>query len=355
MKKTLGIVLALVMVLGSLFVPLTFTASAETLGSSYRFDFSNPVNQHTYSRDEKITYKGREFSSMWSLPGWGWPSVTYPTVGDKTVMRVQAPVSTVLVLLDKDGKPFEMQPGHTYTIKYKVYNPVSAKYNQFAFNAGISTDEDDTWTNNTTDWKLGWFTNTGVDGTKLISGGSTIWNATKNGVSVLYANKIVGSLGYTGGGTGNVLAVSDLDNYITTATDIAVDANSLKNSAAITTIDLANITYEGTKTVYMPSNDDYPADKYSVDGTTPYVTTNEQGAVTYNVPYWSGAQTVETTDGKAAYVGTTPMHNYLSLNISGGEFTNADSSKHPAHLTLSISRFMIMQLLIVIIMTATRF
>ncbi len=316
MKKSLGIVLALVMILSSLFVPLTITASAErteeALTGYYKFEWASDANKYSYTSLDSETFNGRTFMPLWNIKDSGvWSNfkVSYISVSGTPVMRVEAPGNGFLVLLDKDGKPFELQPGHSYTINYKLYQPIMPAYDQFGFLTAASAVEayGDRWNANFTHWQTGSFTDVvnsnGVKGTKS---------------SVANPLDFAGGLGWTGGSS-HKLAITDLNDYINTCNtngSVATVDGSAWWSDPVSSVTLNQLTVQGTKNAYMPTAADYPSATYN--GST-LVTEDANGNVTYNIPYWNGSTQTD-------YAGVEEYHNYLTVRLNGGTY-NGDATK----------------------------
>ncbi len=143
MKKSLGIILALMLVLGALFVPLTFTASAELtpFSGTYTFNFGEDrFNYSTYNTDSawvQTSYEGINYYPLHnydtgssSVTASGKTTVGYEaiTVGETTVDALKIDTTalsgrnnfTVLTLM-KDGSPIQLSGGKTYNIDVTFY------------------------------------------------------------------------------------------------------------------------------------------------------------------------------------------------------------------------------------------
>ncbi len=272
----------------------------DSLGTSYKFTFGEDGDRFDYSSalNQNATYKGLSYYPVWNYTdydasGTNKPTITYKTMYDANgengvdVLNIQGPTNTYLTLLDKDGKPFEVMPGKEYKVSVKAYCETDTNYSQMYVSLGGNVKRTDKWYDDD-------YNNTNPTYTLYGSRGSTTQKNIKynSETVVTQPNRFITDNQFTpnNGGTGTTGHYGD-NTFTARVSD--------------------RTTYLG-----VPANLQCNTD----DPVAVYDTAND--LITFNLPLVKKADITTIT-------GTQVNHNFLTLFISGGTYTDGAGTVHP--------------------------
>ncbi len=281
MKKGTSIILALIMLAAALWVPITTFAEASSTGDTYyKFTFGADGTAATsYTAGQQATYKNNSYYPLWET-GTNKTAVkessVYDTATGETLntMRIESAATTSWqwTPLKKDGTPFEIAPGASYTVKMKFFVESLAAYGQLHFGMGAS---------NTPipyadmDWQRGLFTTSGSYDGKLND---------RQSIKFLFQS--------------------------------------------------SSMLYSGTSTKQYNSFDSSNANQY-FDGSRAIVTDNNavydsaNNSYSFTVDVWDSVQNSATGAWENnKQIDTRTYNNYFTINGSGGTFTLDGKTYH---------------------------
>ncbi len=326
MKKLLSVLLALTLIVSALVIPTTVAATTEPqsadvgLGGYYKFTADNifDYSNHNISDANEITFKGTNFdpflasnngSSGWRMNG----SVSTPTLTladgtQKKYIRVQSQGEyTNFYFLNKDGKPFELTPGHTYTMKWKMYNSVSSEWNQaYICGMGVTTNDN-----------VGLKANPNATGfnNQLVANDARTDALTGSQIRLAYAYEINPyNLAVPGGGNSTFYKVADMNNYLADAKGDGTMSVYSGANGELKDIAITSIRKESSTTFTVPDKATYEDRGATVN----YDEANDAYSLT--VPYGIGSGYTETA-------GTVSLNNYLYMWINGGKNTYGEGAQ----------------------------
>ena len=167
MKKILSLVVTLILLLATLWVPMTVHAEETFIGDTYyKFTFGeNGTTRGDYTVGVKETYKGNSYYPLWESTN-GNTSLKENTIVDSATgqtlntMHIESKGTTTWqwTPLKKDGSPFEIAPNASYTIKMKFFVKSLNSYGQLHFGMGCPNEP---LSMADTDWQRGLFTTSG--------------------------------------------------------------------------------------------------------------------------------------------------------------------------------------------------
>ncbi len=331
MKKVLSVLFAMLI----LITALPYAVSAESvdyentgLGSYFKFTADTIYDYGSVNNGAEITFKGNSFFPYYA-PNDEKAITDFVTGGGmEDMFRIEtASDYTTLILLDKFGRPFELLPGHSYTINYAAYNPVSFNWNQGYFcGASVNTNAD------------GGYKVPGSKGTIEMGKARSImsFKAGENGEGEWTSARLPnvfrfdggeGALIKPGGGNRRVFIAEDPNGYLSEAEDnggefsgFVYDREFNDGKGAYVAKDdikLEDITSFDTVTLTIPDKNNNPHPEFNY-------TEGEYGAVSFTIPYTlENEATMDNCNWSAS------TNNYLHLNLNGSKRKDLDDLGTP--------------------------
>ncbi len=318
MKKLLSVLLALTLIVSVLVIPTAVVANAEnvftpTLGRYYKFTAENIYKDYgEVNNGTEVEFKGNKFYPYYGPSAGNGAKFSIVNPGSETdLFRVENGTNyTHFIPLNEDGVPFEVEPGHTYTIKLKAYNPRSFNWNQASVGA-VTVN-----TNAAGGYKTG--KNAGV----LDSGAARTF---MSGAGARLENAFTDPTGRSwgliipGGNNKNTYIADNIDSYITEYNTTGKIEGWTQSTAGAgytddTSFVLNNITSDWSSRagkITIPANGAYV--------TTYNGTVNEQGGIEFTLPYLIASSSSSAT--ATSCTETITGNNYLYFNLSGGSAT----------------------------------